>query len=97
MEQGWGGGVGLCFGGGCDFGVFMCFRALFHSLHCKVEDMKYGAGKEAALTHLQVSWPRLVCGVSRCGLFAPEKLLDWLTLTHCPDCRQQFISKVLFQ
>lgn len=83
--------------GGVTLGFLHAVRALFHSPDCKVADVKCGAGKEAALTHLQVSWLRSVCGVSRWGLFAPERLLDRLLLTHCPDCRQQLISKVLFK
>lgn len=58
--------------GGVTLRVLCAVRALFHSPHCEVADVKCGAEEETALTHLQVSWPRLVCGVSHWGLFAQE-------------------------
>lgn len=46
-----------CWGRGLTLRFLHAVRALFHSLHCKVAGVKCGAEKEAALTHLQVSWP----------------------------------------
>lgn len=89
--------LGYALGKGVTLGFLRAVRVLFCSFHCKAVDVKCGAEKEAALTLLQISWPRSVCGVSCWGLFAPERLLDRLPLTYCPDCRQQLISMGLFK
>lgn len=57
MEQGQSRGVGLCFARGVASGFLSAVKALFHSPYWQVVDVKCGAGKEAALTHSQLSWP----------------------------------------